>query len=716
MRVAIVGGGPAGLYLAILLLRDEPGHDVVVFEQNPRGATFGWGVVFSEDTLTELRDADYETWLDLDRHLVRWGGIDIHRHDETVRASGHGFSAIRRLTLLQRLAARATALGADVRYETAADALVLSDEYDVVVAADGVHSPTRQQLQKEFGSSDAEHGGTFAWFGTDHVFEVFTFIFRETDHGLFTVHAYPFDAGFSTFIVECDHDTWRRAGLDTMTEDDSLAFCHDLFADHLRGGRLLSNRSVWRRFTTVRNRSWHHRNVVLVGDAAHTAHFSIGSGTKLAMEDAIALSKAFVAHPGDPDAAFTDYELERQGPVERFQEAAIDSADYFLALVRGRYRGLSREQFVFNLLTRSGRILRSDLQQRDPRTVAAVDRNLRHRSSGETRLIGAPPSLASFRVGSLVLANRIALQPPPGDTAREGTPGTPEFATYGRAAATGAGLIITEPVAISAHGRVTSGSPGLYRDEHVAAWRRIVETVHGEGAVIAARLGHSGRRGATRPRQRGLDRPLRDHAWTVPAPSPLPYTPWSQEPATAEADGSVIEDVRRAAHRAREAGFDLLLLDASDGYLFASYLSPLTNHRDDHYGGDLLSRLRYPLEAFAAAHEGWGEGPVGVRLTVDDRVPGGLTADDGVELARAFVDAGAALVAVAAGHTVPRISTSQTYRRRFLVPLADRIRNEAGARTLVGGNVTTFDEIDTIVAAGRADLVVLDPVRFLEES
>jgi anthraniloyl-CoA monooxygenase len=500
-----------------------------------------------------------------------------------------------------------------------------------------------------------------------------------------------------------------------MSEEESLLFCSELFAPWLGGRKLRSNKSLWSTFVTVRNRSWHHGNVVILGDAAHTAHFSIGSGTRLAMDDAIALAKAFVAHPRDPVAAFAEYEGERQPVVERFQEVATDSARYFESV--GRYLGFAPEQFTFNLLTRSGRITHGTLTHRDPVFVNEVDgwfagdRRLPGAGVSPRRIIASPPLLVPLTLGpSAELPNRVALAPPAPDDAVDGLPGAAHAEAMTAAATAGAGLVVTEAVAPAPEGRVTSGSAGIWTHEQAQAWGPVVAAAQAEGARVALRLTHAGRRGACRPRYRGIDRPLRA-GWPLLAASALPYGPRSRTPWAI--DRGAMAAVRRAyataAARAAEAGFDLLILDMSDGYLLAGFLSPLANRRSDDRGGDLAGRASFPLDVLDAVTGAWPpERPLGVRLLAGDRAPGGLTADEGVELARLVVAAGAALVDVAAGGSTGDEIHAPDYRRLYNTGLADRVRNEAGATVMVGGHITRLDEVNTVLAAGRADVCLLD--------
>jgi anthraniloyl-CoA monooxygenase len=677
MRVSVIGGGPSGLYLAILLRKT--GHEVSVIERNAPDATFGWGVVFSEETLGALRDADYTTYLEITDSFARWTSIDIHYRGRVLRSSGHTFSAIRRTHLLAILQRRARALGAALTFHQEARPSDL--DADLVVAADGSNSMLRKRF--DFGSSSTPQGCKYVWFGTDLVLDAFTFVFRETEHGLFQVHAYPFDEHTSTWIVETTEPTWRRAGLDTMSEEDSMAFCQSLFAAELGEHRLMSNKSTWLDFPLVRNEHWHQGNVVLIGDAAHTAHFSIGSGTKLAMEDAIALANAL--ERDTVESALVDYELERQPVVERFQQAAGDSAAYFGRVAS--YFSLAPIQFAANLLTRSGRISHANLMQRDPRFVRVLDSWLAAHSAGTPLVPGAvaaPPMFTPFSAGGVTMRNRVVR-----------SVSTPDLVDAARA---GAGLVLTGFVAVAEDGRTTPACPVL--DD---SWAPVVKEVHDNGALIGVRLGHAGRRGATRPTG-GVDVPLRD-GWPLLSASPLPYTPFSAVPAElSEADMTrVRDDFVAAAERAREAGFDVLELDVSDGYLLASFLSPLTNRRDDVYGAE---PLRFLLSVVDAVRASW-PGLLVARLTVTDWTRGGTTVEQGIEHARALAAHGADLVHVRAGHTTAM--SRPEYRRGYLTTLSDRVRNEAGVPTLVGGYLTTPDEVNTVVAAGRADLCLFDP-------
>ncbi len=687
MRVRIIGAGPAGLYLAILLKKADRTHDVAVIERNAPDATFGWGVVFSEETLGALRDADPESHLQITDTFARWPAIDIHHRGRLLRSRGHAFSAIPRKQLLHILQLRARELGAELRFETEVTEVAEPDA-DLVVGADGVNSLVRRTYAADFGERVAPQGCKYVWFGTDLVLDAFTFIFKATEAGLVQVHAYPFDEHTSTWIVECPEHTWRRLGFDAMDEAESLQACEALFAEELQGHRLMSNRSLWASFLLVRNESWHRGNVVLLGDAAHTAHFSIGSGTKLAMEDAIALSQAFLRHPHDLERALVDYELERQPVVERFQQAAGDSAAYFSRVEQ--YAPMEPMPFAFNLLTRSGRVTHANLAQRDPQFVRVLDAWFH---GGVPGAVAPPPLFAPWRD----LRNRVVRA-------------TAEPERMPELARTGAGLVLAGPVATTLDGRISPDTPTIHDDEVAAAWGGLVDEVHASGAHAGVLLSHAGRRGSTRPRARGADLPLREGGWPLIAPSPIAYAPRMPAPRALDAGAmnGVCDGFAAAARRAAGAGFDVLELDMGHGYLLASFLSPESNRREDEYGGDLAGRLRFPLRVLDAVRDAWPqERLLAVRLNVMDGTRHGLKLAEGIAIARELAMHGCGLVHVVAGQTVPEAAQAD-YRRGFLTPLADRVRAEARVPTLVGGYLTTPDEANTILGAGRADLCLLD--------
>lgn len=719
MKVLILGGGPAGLYFGILLKKANPAHHITIIERNPAGATYGWGVVFSDRTLASFREADPKTSKEITDQFVLWEAIDVHYRDEVIRIGGNVFAGMSRRVLLNILQGRCQELGikmifqADITDLAQLPDVAGADDFDLVVAADGVNSLTRKTYAPVF-KPDLDVGKSkFIWFGTTKVLDSFTFIFRENEHGLFQVHAYPFDGTTGTFIVECEEEVWQRAGLDKASEADSIAYCEKLFSPDLGQGRLLSNRSLWVNFITVKNKTWRHGNIVLLGDAAHTAHFSIGSGTKLAMEDAIALANVFEQHD-DIATALTEYELERRPKVEALQEAARESRVYFENIARTL--DLEPLQFTFHLMSRSGRLGYDNLRQRDPHFVEAVDRWFATQPAAgpplaRGRVIAPPPLYNPYKLRELVLTNRIVLSPSPTYSASDGLPNAALAAQLNRQALGGAGLIVTEPVAISAEARITPGDVGLYRPEHVAAWRQITDFIHANSsAKVAIELNHAGRRGSTRPRQEGLDRPLRTGNWPLLAASALPYAPNNQLPkAMDRADmENVCGDFVRAAQMAREAGFDWLQLHFGHGYLLAGFLSLLTNRREDEYGGSLENRLRFPLELFDAVRAVWPEDrPLSVALNVADGVPGGFELADAVKVAQTLKTYDCDLIEVLAGQTTPQANPA--YGPGFLTPLSDWLRSKAGLATMVGGYLTATDEVNTILAAGRADLCIMLP-------
>jgi anthraniloyl-CoA monooxygenase len=684
MRIAIAGGGPGGLYLSILLKRLDPSHEVVVHERNAPDDTFGFGVVFSDETLGAFEAADPESYAEITRRFARWTEIDVHYRGEVVTSGGHGFSAMGRMELLNLLQRRAAELGVELHFRSEVDDL----DGDLVVAADGVNSTFRRRYAEHFGPSLDVRRAKYVWFGTDLVFEAFKFFIEQTPHGVLQVHGYPYSEERSTFIVETTEETWRRAGLDRA---DPLEACSELFADVLGGHRLIANKSQWINFTTVRNASWRHENIVLLGDAAHTAHFSIGSGTKLAMEDAIALAWHLGEHASDVSAALEAYEAERRPIVESTQRAAQGSLEWFEGLPR--YTHQEPVTFAFNLLTRSRRITYGELQLRDPAFVA--------------RLARRPPMFTPFRLRGLELANRVVVSPMDMYSSVDGTPGDFHLVHLGSRAIGGPGLVMTEMICTSPEGRITPGCGGLYRDEHTAAWKRIVDFVHAHsGAAIGAQIGHSGRKGSTCLLWEGDHLPLESGNWPLIAPSPLPYFPGvSQVPREmTRADMDAVRDEFVAAtRRADAAGFDLLEVHMAHGYLLSSFLSPLTNVRDDAYGAD---RARFPLEVFAACREVWpADKPMSARISATDWVEGGFDGDDAVAFAHRLRDAGCDIVDVSTGQVSP--DQAPAYGRSFQTPYADRIRHEAGIPVIAVGAISSYDDVNTIVLAGRADLCAL---------
>jgi anthraniloyl-CoA monooxygenase len=718
VKVVCIGGGPAGLFFALLLKKSDPRHEVIVHERNRLDDTFGFGVVFSDATEEALARGDREVIASMAVLSHRWEEIEIRYRGAVLSSTGHGFSGLSRTTLLKVLADRCRALGVHLCFEREISDPESARDADLVLAADGANSLVRERYRGHFRPAVDVRPSRFAWFGTTKPFPAFTFTFKPDRHGLWRVHAYQYDLGHSTFIVEAREETWRAAGMDHATEAETIAFCERLFSDELDGHALLSNRSIWRSFPTIRNERWHHENVVLVGDAAHTAHFSVGSGTKLAMEDAIALMDALSAHPTIP-AALTAYEEARRPPVESLQRAAQASLQWFEDTER--YMNLDPIQFAFTLLTRSLRVTHQNLKARDPAFVAQVDAWFAEQAAGRARVSIAaspapaatnaapPPMFTPFRLRDLHLANRIAVSPMCQYSAADGTPSDWHLVHLGSRAMGGAGLVFAEMTDVSAEARISPGCTGIYKPEHAAAWKRIVEFVHRETpAKIAVQLGHAGRKASTRRSWEGDNEPLPAGNWPILAPSAIPYYPHSQVPKemTPADMGAVIREYTRAARLAIEAGFDLLEIHAAHGYLLASFISPLTNRRTDSYGGPLTNRMRFPLEVFDAVRDVWpAERPMSVRISAVDWYPGGHGPDDAVEVARLLKAHGCDIVDVSAGQTVPE--QRPVYGRLFQTPFSDRIRHEVGIATMAVGNISSYADVNTILAAGRADLCLL---------
>ena len=709
MRIVSVGGGPAGLYSAILLKKADPSRRITVYERNRLDDTFGFGVVLSDATQATLAEADPETSAAMARVAHRWDDIDIHYEGGVISSTGHGFSGLSRQTLLAILARRARALGVEICFEREQSLPQIGD-VDLILGADGINSSLRDALADHVHPSLDWRTNRFVWLGTTRPFPAFTFYFKNTEHGLWRVHAYQYDAAHSTFIVECTEATWRASGMDQASETATVAFCETLFREELQGHRLLSNRSLWRQFPTVRMERWHHGNVVLMGDAAHTAHFSIGSGTKLAMEDAVALTQA-VGVERDVGAALAAYEADRRPAVDSVQRAAQISLQWFEDTER--YMDLDPIQFGFNLLTRSFRVTHDNLRVRDPRFVEGVNvwfTEAAERQSGRTVTRPAPPPLFTpFRLRDLVLENRVVVSPMCQYSAEDGMPNDWHLVHLGSRAMGGAGLVFAEMTDVSPEARISPGCAGLYQPAHVGGWKRIVDFVHRHtSAKIGMQLGHAGRKGATRLAWEGMDQPLEEGAWPVLAPSPLPYHPHSQVPK--EMDRRDMDTVRkdfvRAAGYAEEAGFDILELHFAHGYLLASFVSPLTNRRTDAYGGSLENRLRFPLEILDAVRAEWpAHKPLSVRISAVDWSPGGHEGEDAVAVARLLKAHGCDIVDVSAGQTVPH--QRPVYGRQFQTPFSDRVRHDAGIATMAVGNISSYTDVNTILAAGRADLCVM---------
>ena len=711
MRAVCIGGGPAGLFFAILLKKANPRHEVEVYERNRLDDTFGFGVVFSDATEEALAHADPEVTAAMAAKSHRWDDIEVNYQGAKLTSGGHGFSGLSRKALLQILADRCQDVGAKICFQREVTDPELVRDADLVIAADGVNSIVRDRYREHFRPSIDVRPNRFVWFGTTKPFPAFTFHFKNDRHGLWRVHAYQYDKTHSTFIVEAREETWRAAGLERAAEAESIAFCERLFAEELEGHRLISNRSVWRSFPTIRNERWRYGNVVLAGDAAHTAHFSVGSGTKLAMEDAIALVDALKS-ASDLPAALAAYEAARRPAVESLQRAAQASLQWFEDTER--YMKLDPVQFAFTLLTRSLRVTHQNLKVRDPKFVAAVDGWFAGQAA---RQVGArapegeapPPMFTPFRLRELVISNRVAVSPMCQYTAVDGMPNDWHLVHLGSRAMGGAGLVFAEMTDVSAEARISPGCTGLYTPEHAAAWKRIVEFIHGNSAAkVAMQLGHAGRKASTRRSWEGDNEPLGSGNWPIVAPSAIPYYPQSQVPREMTRDDMdrVLADYVRATRLAIEAGFDMLEIHMAHGYLLASFISPLTNRRTDPYGGALENRMRFPLEVFDAVRAAWPrERPMSVRISAVDWYPGGHGPDDAVGVARMLREHDCDIVDVSAGQTVS--DQRPVYGRLFQTPFADRIRHEVGIATMAVGNISSYADVNTILAAGRADLCLL---------
>ncbi len=707
MRIAILGGGPAGLYFAILMKQAWPGHAITVYERNRADDTFGFGVVFSDQTLETFERYDPISHRAITDNFAYWQDIEVRFKGVVHRIGGNGFCGCARRTLLMLLQDRARGLG--VRMEFKRDIHNVSEfgDADLIVAADGINSQVREQFAGHFQPSVDMRPNKFTWMGSTKPLDAFTFSFRQTEWGIFVAHAYQYEPGRSTWVLETDPATWAAAGLDRMDEAASARFMERVFADDLDGHGLITNRSLWRSFPMIRTARYAMGNVVLLGDAKATAHFSIGSGTKLAMEDAAALFEAFRAEPAVPEA-LDRFDRHRREDVERTQHAADVSLVWFEHLKR--FAHMDATQFAFGLMTRSRSITYDNLRLRAPEFVAETDRVFAE-AVGAAGFAAkpAPPMFQPFKLRGMTLANRVVVSPMCMYSAADGVPGAWHQVHYGARALGGAGLLFTEMTDVSPAARITPGCAGLWTDEQEAAWTDIVRFAHENSAAkLCLQLGHAGRKGATRLMWDGMDRPLPRGAWDIVAPSALPYYPESQVPRAmtrADMDG-VRDDFVAATRRAARAGFDMLEMHAAHGYLMATFLSPLTNLRTDGYGGPVENRLRFPLEVFRAMRAAWPDDrPMSVRISAHDWAEGGITGADAVAIAQAFADAGCDLIDVSSGQTVA--DARAVYGRMFQVPFSDQIRNEAGLATMCVGNITSADQVNTILAAGRADLVAL---------
>ena len=713
MKVACLGGGPAGLYFAISLKLRNPAHDVTVFERNAANDTFGWGVVLSDETLKNLAANDAVSAAAIHSHFAYWDDIAVVFRDQRNVSTGHGFCGIGRRKLLELLQERAINLGVKLEFEAKIDdPRPYAQDYDLVVGADGLHSRVREAYQTHFQPDIDTRRCKFVWLGTRQKFDdAFTFIFEKTEHGWLWAHAYQFDANTATFIVECSEQTWNAIGFEQMTQAQSCEKCAEIFAAHLGGHELMSNAkhlrgSAWINFPRVLCEKWSHKNVVLLGDSAATAHFSIGSGTKLAMESAVALAQSIVEHPTLSEA-FAQYEASQRLEVLRLQSAARNSLAWFEDI--DRYLDFEPMQFCYSLLTRSQRISHENLRVRDADWLGQAETWFQDKTPASNEPARSP-MLTPFRLRNMEVKNRIVVSPMAQYKAVDGTPGDWHLVHYGERAKGGAGLVFAEMTCVSAEGRITPGCPGLYDREHIDAWKRITDFVHQEtDAKICCQLGHSGPKGSTQVGWEQMDAPLEQGNWTILAPSPLPWSSSNAMPKvmTREDMDIVRDQFVRAAEYAEQAGFDMLELHCAHGYLLSAFITPVTNHRTDEYGGSLENRLRFPMEVFEAVRTVWPEQkPMSVRLSATDWINDeGITPSDAVAIASAFKRAGVDICDVSAGQTSTR--AKPVYGRMFQTPFADQIRNEANIATMAVGNIYDPDHVNSILLAGRADLVCI---------
>lgn len=717
MKIVCLGGGPASLYFSILMKKANPEHEITVIERGERDSTWGFGVVFSDDTLRGFMEADAHTYKRIVEQFAYWDGIDVLMKGQRVHSKGHGFCGMSRLKLLNVFHDHCDELGIELKFNT--DITDLSelqmDNYDLVVAGDGITSMIREEYKEQFGTSIDMRSNRFCWLATTLPLDDFTFIFKENEHGWWWVHAYRYEEGTTTWIVECSEETWRSAGMDQATEQDTQRYIQSLFAEELQGHPLITNRSVWRNFPVVRNEKLHYKNIVLLGDAVRSAHFSIGSGTKLAMEDAITLAQCFGNHPNDVAKAFEDYQEIRKPEADRLQRTAVTSLSWFEHIDRyAKVQGI--EQFTFNMLARSKRITYENLRLRDPGYIASVDKWFATHTKSVTGFDdidcenAAPPIFQPYKIGQLRIENRIAMSAMCQYCADDGLPNDWHLVHYGSRGIGGIGMLNTEMICISPEARITPGCAGIWNDQQTEKWRQIVNFIHANSKTkVCAQIGHAGRKGATcKPFDGGVDQPLSEDAWEIIAPSALPYLAHSQTPREINQDDmdKIVVDFANAARNAEKAGFDMVEVHLAHGYLLSGFISPVTNRRDDEFGGDMERRMKFPLRVIDAVREVWPRHkPISVRISATDWVEDGLSEQDMLALASALKEHHVDLINVSTGQVTK--DEDPIYGRMFQAPFADQIRNEVGIPTIVAGNITSADQCNTLIAAGRTDFVAL---------
>jgi anthraniloyl-CoA monooxygenase len=704
VKIHVIGAGPAGLYFAILMKKAKPEINITLFEKNPPDVTWGWGVVFSDETLGGFQESDPETYEEITSTFARWDSIDVYFGGRIIRSRGHAFCGIRRMRLLEILQNRCRQLGVHLQFETEIDKP--SSNADLVVAADGINSKMRTVYSDFFQPDIAIGKNRYIWLATTRMFQAFTFIVRENQHGLFVVHAYPFDKDMSTFIVETDEISWKNAALDVANEDESVSYCEKLFAPELQGHSLLSNKSSWINFRRIRNETWHHKNIVLIGDAAHTAHFSIGSGTKLAMEDAIMLSGTLQKNE-KIEEALEDYEKNRWIDVSKLQRAAEVSQHFFEDIKI--WKNFDPEQFAVKLLSRSKRVTHGNLKLRDPEYIARVDRWFADRNGCPHINPSPPPMFTPFRLRDMELQNRVVVSAMCQYSARDGVPEDWHLVHLGSRAIGGAALVFTEMTDISREGRISPGCTGMYKTDHLPAWKRIVHFIHSNSmAKIGIQLAHAGRKGSTKLSWEGSDEPLPVGNWPLISASSIPWSSQNQIPKEMDRYDmdQVVADFVKAAQMAQEAGFDILEIHMAHGYLLSSFISPLTNIRKDEYGGSVRNRMRFPLQVFDAVRKVWPDAkPMSVRISATDWARGGLDAEQSVEVASLLKEHGCDIIDVSTGQTTTE--AQPVYGRMYQAPFADRIRNTLKIPTMSVGNIQNWDHVNTLIVSGQCDLCAL---------
>ncbi|MGI9205696.1 MAG: FAD-dependent monooxygenase [Woeseiaceae bacterium] len=715
LKIVCLGGGPASLYFSILMKKANPAHDITVLERGERDSTWGFGVVFSDDTLRGFMEADAASYKRIVEEFAYWGGIDTTIHGKTINSQGHGFCGMSRLKLLNIFHDRCDELGINLKFNTDITSVeqLHPDEHDLVVAGDGITSILREKFKDDFGTSMDWRANKFCWLATSKPLNDFEFIFRQNEHGWWWVHAYRYEEGTTTWIVETSEETWAAAGMETATEEDTKAYCEELFKEDLDGHPIVTNRSVWRTFPVVRNERLYHKNIVLMGDAVRSAHFSIGSGTKLAMEDAIALAGYFGESGDDVGKALEMYQDVRKDEADRLQRTAVVSLSWFEHI--DRYAAAQEaEQFTFNMMCRAKRVTYDNLRLRDPEFIAGIDEWFaRHvaATSGFDDIDNANPAVPAFqpfRIGKMRVENRFQLSAMCQYCATDGVPGDWHMMHYGERAVGGAGLLNTEMLCIAPDARITPGCAGIWSDEQTEKWKHIVDFVHANSrAKMCAQVGHAGGKGATCiPWDGGIDEPLTDGAWEIVASSALPYLPHSAVPREMKAGDmdAVTGQFVTAAKNADRAGFDMLEIHLAHGYLLSGFISPVTNKRTDEFGGSIEGRMKFPLRVVQAIRDVWPtDKPVSARISATDWVEEGISEEDMLAVARLLKDAGLDIINVSTGQVTK--DEDPVYGRMFQSPFSDQIRNEVGIPTIVAGNITSADQANTLVAAGRTDIV-----------